>query len=348
MRSFSLLAGAVFGAVLAWGVHAPACANPAITIVGAPKAEPRTPFTVLTTMDFTGPAGPGEAWRQGFEATCGCTVVYKTVDDPLALSPTLRLGGDGGADVVLGLPAPSLEEARASARFAPHRSATAPSLPVAWRDEIFLPVAFGWVGLIYDTARMKRPPVSWREIADARAGALRVAIPDPHVSANGLDAVLWLRATQKSKAGAIWAAAKSKITIAPGAGAALAMLERGEVDMALASASWPARRAIAEGVQRFGFAPFREGQFLQVESAAILKGAPHPQIAAAFLAFLASAPAQSQIAPRRGLYPVNLAAALPEAFSRLAPPSASVSLHGKTIEEQRDAWLAEWDRAMGR
>lgn len=326
----------------------PALAAPTITVTGGPPPSARAPFAVLTTADFAGPDGPGAAWKRGFEAGCGCVVSFKIVDDALALLPALRLGGDGGAEVVVGLPLPVLEEARASGRFAPHGVSAAAALPIAWRDPTFLPLAFGWIGLIYDATRLTQPPVSWPEIAAAGPNALKIAIDDPRVSANGLDAVLWLRATQKDKAGAVWAKARPKIVVTASRAETLAKLEAGEVDLALASQSWPARRAIAEGTQRFSPAPFREGQFLQVETAAILKSAGHPQIAAAFLAYLASAEAQALIAPRRGLYPVNPAVQLPEAFGRLKLPSASVTLDGETIEAQRGHWLTEWAAALGR
>lgn len=344
---FRLRAG--LAALAAACLALPALAGPAITIAGGPRqGAERVPFTVLASAPFAGPDGPGAALKHGFEASCGCVVTFVGVDDPLALLPALRLGAGRGAEVVVGLPLSTLEEARASGRFAKRPNAPRLSLPIDWTDEIFLPLDYGWLGLVYDATRLTRPPYSWPEIAAASPQALRVALDDPQTSASGLDALLWVRATHKDKAAAIWAGAKPKLVVVGSRAESLAKLEAGEVDMALAATTWPATRGDAQDKPRFKAAPFREGQFLQVESAAIVKDAAHPEIAARFMDYLVSPAAQAAIAARRGMYPTNPAAATPAAFQRATLPSWSIALDAATIEARKSAWLAEWSAATAR
>jgi thiamine transport system substrate-binding protein len=318
----------------------PVVAAPKITVAGAPEAE-RPSFPILTTAAFRAAA---EAWAPLFEAQCGCTLAATAVDNPLALLPALR---GGAAEVVVGLPLSALEEARGTDRFAPHGQTAPPAVPAAWSDPLFLPVAYGWLGFVYDTTRLTAAPVSFPEIAKAGPNALRIAVDDPRVSSAGLDAVAWMRATHKDAAAAMWAGASPKLVIAKSRAEALAKLEAGEVDLALAATTWPALKA-GEGKMRFRLTPFREGQFLQIESAAIVKGAKHPDIAAQFLAFLVTPEAQAAVAAGRGLYPVHPAAQVPDAFGKLALPSWSITLDAREWAAKKGEWLAEFERAVAK
>lgn len=339
---FRRLGGALSCLAFALPACAPAAfAAPQITIVGA---QPRgiVPFVAVTTEAF---AGAAAAWKPIFEAGCGCVVEIRRVEDASAVSGALA--GAAPADVVVGLPLSALEEARGTGKFAPHGQPAPLSLPVAWSDPTFMPIDYGWLGFVYDTTRLTQAPVSFAEIAKAGPKALRVAVDDPRLSATGLDALAWMRATQKDAAGALWEGMKPKLVVARSRAQALGWLETGEVDLALASTSWPATQA-GDGAPKYKATPFREGQFLQIETAAMVAGAAHPQIAAQFLAFLVTPEAQAQIAARRGMYPVHPAAALPASFGKLTLPSWSISLTAQEMAAQRGAWLAEWDRAMGR
>jgi thiamine transport system substrate-binding protein len=220
-------------------------------------------------------------------------------------------------------------------------------VPVAWSDPLFLPVAYGWLGFVYDTTRLTAAPVSFPEIAKAGPNALRIAVDDPRASSAGLDAVAWMRATHKDAAAAMWAGAAPKLVIAKSRAEALAKLEAGEVELALAATTWPALKA-GEGEMRFRLTPFREGQLLQIESAAIVKGAKHPDIAARFLAFLVTPEAQAAVAARRGLYPVHPAARVPDAFGKLALPSWSITLDAPEWAAKKGEWLAEFERAVAK
>ena len=333
---FRRLAAALF--LLA--VILPAQAAPKITVAGAPDAE-RPAFPILTTAAFRAAA---EAWAPLFEAQCGCALAVTVADDALALLPALR--GDG-AEVVVGLPLSALEEARGTERFAPHGQPAPPAVPSAWNDPLFLPVAYGWLGFVYDTTRLTAAPVSFPEIAKAGPNALRIAVDDPRASSAGLDAVAWMRATHKDAAAAMWAGAASKLVIAKSRAEALAKLDAGEVDLALAATTWPALKG-GDGPMRFRATPFREGQFLQIESAAIVKGGKHPQFAAQFLAFLVTPEAQAAVAAQRGLYPVHPAARVPDNFGKVTLPSWSITLDPRDLAANKGAWIAEFERALGK
>lgn len=340
MRDLSRRLGAV---LLCLVTALPGLAAPKITVTGAAPPGERPVLAVLATAEY---ASALEGARVLFEAQCGCALAVTQVEDALALPSALA--GAAQAEVALGLPLSLLEEARLTGRIAPHGRPAPLALPVAWSDADFMPVAYGWLGFAYDTTRLTAAPISFTELAKAGPNALRIAVDDPRAAATGLDALAWMRAVHKDEAGALWARIKPKMIVAKSRAAALAMLEKGEADLALASTTWPATRAMAQAAPRYRVAPFREGQLLLIETAALLKDAAHPQLAAQFLAFLTTSEAQALIAARRGLYPVHPGAAVPEAFGKVTLPSWSIALTAQEIAAKRAEWRAEWDAALAR
>jgi thiamine transport system substrate-binding protein len=83
--------------------------------------------------------------------------------------------------------------------------------------------------------------------------------------------------------------------------------------------------------------------FRQVEYAAVLEGAKHPDAAGALIDFMLSASFQSDIPLQMFVYPVNDTVSLPKEFEEFAPePTDPLTMDAERIEQNREAWLRQW------
>lgn len=303
-------------------------------------------LTVMTYDSFASEWGPGPQIEKGFEATCGCDVRFVTAGDGAALLARVQLEGtQSEGDVVLGLDTNLTAAATASGLFAPHGQPAVTGLPVAYDDPLFLPFDWGWFAFVYDKTRLPEPPKSLQALA---ASDLKILIQDPRSSTPGLGLVMWVKAAYGDRAPEIWAAlADNIVTVTPGWSEAYGMFLEGEADMVLSYTTSPAYHLIAETDDTKAAAAFDEGHYLQVEVAGILAGSDQPDLARAFLAYLAGDAAQSVIPTTNWMYPANLpAAGLPAGFETLIQPAQSLLMSSDEAGAARDAAVAEWQAAL--
>jgi len=305
-------------------------------------------LTVMTYDSFASEWGPGPQIEKGFEATCGCDVRFVTAGDGAALLARVQLeGAQSNGDVVLGLDTNLTAAATSSGLFAPHGQPAVTGLPVAYDDPLFLPFDWGWFAFVYDKTRLPEPPKSLQALA---ASDLKILIQDPRSSTPGLGLVMWVKAAYGDRAPEIWAAlADNIVTVTPGWSEAYGMFLEGEADMVLSYTTSPAYHLIAETDDTKAAAAFDEGHYLQVEVAGILAGSDQPDLARAFLAYLAGDAAQSVIPTTNWMYPANLpAAGLPAGFETLIQPTQSLLMSSDDAGAARDAAVAEWQAALAR
>ena len=228
--------------------------------------EPPT-LTVYTYSSFIADWGPGPAIKQGFEAECGCNLVFVATDDGVALLSRVRLEGQRAkADVVLGLDTNLIAKARDSGLFAPHGAmADSLRLPGGWSDPVFLPYDYGYFAFVYDTTALALPPSSLRALVDGPAEQ-KILIQDPRTSTPGLGLLLWIRKVYGDAAGAAWEKLAPRIlTVSKGWSEAYGLFLEGEAPLVLSYTTSPAYHLIAEGEGKYAAAAFDEGHYLQVE-----------------------------------------------------------------------------------
>ena len=308
-------------------------------------AQDRPVLTVLTYDSFVSEWGPGPLIEPVFEAECGCDLRFVAGGDGAALLARLRLEGDGTeADVVLGLDANLVAQARAMGLFAPHGLSPELDLPVEWSDDTFLPFDWGWFSVV---GRADGPrPRSFRELAESDAA---LVIQDPRSSTPGLGLVLWVEAAYGEEAPAVWEAlADNIVTVTPGWTEAYSLFLEGEADLVLSYTTSPAYHLIAEGDTGFVALPFDEGHYLQVEVAARLAGSDASGLAEAFLAFLLTEPFQGAIPTTNWMYPaVTPEAGLPDGFEGMRPET-TLFLPPEEAEVTRRPAVEAWRAALSR
>jgi thiamine transport system substrate-binding protein len=323
-----------------------ATALPLLLLAGPACAQEAPVLTVLTYDSFTAEWGPGPAVEAAFEAACGCDLRFVTGGDGAALLAQVTLEGPSTeVDVVLGLDATLMAQARASGLMAPHGVETgALDLPVAWEDDTFLPFDWGWFAFV---GREGGPaPASFRELAE---GDATIIIQDPRSSTPGLGLVTWVRAAYGDEAPAIWEGlADNVVTVTPGWSEAYGLFTEGEADLVLSYTTSPAYHLLAEGDASFRALTFEEGNYLQVEVAARLASSDVPDLAGAFLAFMLSEGFQAAIPQGNWMYPaVTPEAGLPEGFD-LFRPATTLYLDPEEAAGFREEAIEEWRAALSR
>ncbi|MBE02401.1 thiamine ABC transporter substrate binding subunit [Marinobacter lutaoensis] len=316
------------------------------------QARANETLTVYTHPSFAAEWGPGPAVKAAFEQQCDCTLQYVVLDSGGDILQRLRLeGASSQADVVLGLDTATMETARQTGLLAPHQvSLAALELPVAWRDELFVPYDWGYFAFVYDTEQLPNPPTSLDELIGA-PDDLKIIIQDPRTSTPGLGLLLWMRSVYGDQAGEKWQALKSKIltTTKSWSDGYFSLFMNGEAPMILSYSTSPAYHMAIDKTDRYQAAAFEEGHYLQVEVAALVASSRHKALARRFLAFMLTPEFQREIPLKNVMYPaIDLGDELPDVFDRLIQPSQTLYLDPATVAEHRKAWLEEWLEAMSR
>ena len=301
---------------------------------------------VLTYDSFAAEWGPGPAIEAGFEASCACDLQFVTAGDGAAVLARLKLeAGASDADVVLGLDTSLTENASKTNLFAPHGLTLAHDLPVPFTDPLFVPFDWGWFAFVYDNTQLTAPPKSFKDLA---ASDLRIVIEDPRSSTPGLGLVMWVKSVYGPESAALWRDLSDNIvTVTPSWDQAYGLFLKGEADMVLSYTTSPAYHLIAEQDATKSAALFDEGHYMQVEVAGMLAASPHPDLARAFLTYLASDAAQAILPTTNWMYPAKTPpAGLPQGFETLIKPLKSLLLSGVEAEALRQAAVEEWQDAL--
>ena len=314
----------------------------------ATTAVAQTPVLTVYAPDyFASDWGPGPGIEAGFEARCGCDLVWRTGD----LLPRLLLeGARTEADVAIGFNSDVTARARASGLFAPHgQDLSALTLPIAWEDEVFLPFNYAHTAFVYDSTRLAEPPASFEALLDA-PDDLRLVIQDPRSSISGLALALWVQHVYGEGAAEAWARLAPKIvTVTAGWSESYGMFTDGEADMVLSYTTSPAYHIIAEEDLTKAAAIFPEGHYFMVESAAKLAGTDDPELAEQFMAYILSAEFQSMIPTSNWSFPAALPeAAWPQGFRDLPRPDKVLFYTEAEAEALRDTAIEAWRSALSR
>ncbi|MDM7464129.1 MAG: thiamine ABC transporter substrate binding subunit [Tepidimonas taiwanensis] len=314
-----------------------------LMLAAAPAAAAE--LTVYAPDYFASEWGPGPAIEKGFEAQCNCDLKFVTGD----VLPRLQLeGARATADVVLGLNTDETARARALDLFAPHGQDVADlTMPVAWADDIFLPFDWSELAFVYDSTRLATPPESFAQLLESD---VKIVIQDPRSSTLGLSLILWVNAIYGDDAPEVWEKLAPKVlTVTKGWSEAYGMFTDGEADMVLSFITSPAYHIIAEKDETKKAAIFPEGHYFYVETAAKMKNAPNPDLAAEFMEYILSEEFQAMIPEGNWSFPAKLPTdKLPEGFRALPVPEKTLFYSEAEAEALRQPALEQWLKAFVR
>lgn len=314
---------------------------------GAVAADPPK-LTVYTYDSFVSEWGPGPQVEKAFEAECGCDLEFVAAGDGAQLLGRLQLEGDRTkADVVLGLDTNLIAAARETGLFAPHGLDLSGALvPGGWNDPTFVPYDWGYFAFVYDKTRLAEPPASFEDLIAAPED-VTIIIQDPRSSTPGFGLLLWVKHVYGDRAGEVWQKLAPRIvTVTNGWWEAYSAFLDGEAEMVLSYTTSPAYHVIAEGDATKAAAAFAEGHYMQIEVAAKHAATDQPELADAFLAFIARPEFQAIIPTTNWMYPAFPAGELPAAFGDLVTPSKALSFPVEDVPAVRAEALDEWFDAL--
>ena len=309
-------------------------------------SEVRQNLVVYTYDSFNSDWGPGPQLEKAFENICDCDLKFVTAGDGAALLAKLRLEGNKTkADVVVGLDTNLLQSAKDSGLFSPHELNISLDLPIAWKDETFMPFDWGYFSFVFDKRKTTNIPKSFEELANSD---LKIAIQDPRSSTPGLGLVLWIEKLYSNESKTFWRKlADNVVTVTPGWSEAYGLFIEGEVDGVLSYTTSPAYHKVAENDNTKVAAIFDEGHLMQIEVGAILEKSEKKQLAADFLAFMTSSEAQSIIPTTNWMYPakqpdIELPVAFTEGLSEIEP----IYLDPNTASSLKESAIEVWKREL--
>lgn len=320
-----------FAGILFWG--APARATDA-----------RPELVVYAYESWLARGGLGPDIIPLFEKKCACRVRAIPVGDGAQLVGRLELDAQRGkplAHIVLGLDQNVWERARPRiemwGKWLPEGYSLIPAeLRVA---PGFLPFDYGVLAFIADQKKLKEmkwdPPT---RLSDLLLPHWRrnLLLQDPRTSTPGLAFVLYSATVLKSSTSVgapgleefrtFWRALRYQwLALLPGWDQSYGLFLKGEAPLVWSyttSQAYHEENGDRSGDgRRYRAILFQEGNPLQIEGAALVKGSlERPEIrktAQSFLEFLISPEVQSRIPLKNWMFPVRKDVALPESFSRL-------------------------------
>ncbi len=304
-------------------------------------------LTVYTYDSFTAEWGPGPAIKAGFEEQCGdCTIEFVALDSSAGILNRVQLEGKNTrADIVLGLDTNLMAIAEDTGLLAESGVDTnALTLPVEWSSKTFVPYDYGYFAFVYDSEALTAPPTSFEELINA-PDDVKIIVQDPRTSTPGLGLLLWLKSVYGDEAAAKWTALQPRIlSVTKGwSEAYFSLFLNGEAPMVLSYSTSPGYHMEVDKTERYQAAAFKEGHYLQVEVAALLKRSPNAELGREFLAYLIDTDAQSTIPLGNVMYPViDLEEQLPESFNKLISPASTHLFSPDQVRDNRKQWIDEW------
>ena len=312
-------------------------------------AQDKPELTIYTYDSFIAEWGPGPKIKAAFEKQCECEINFVATDSSTGILNRVRLEGESSpADIVLGLDATLLAEAKDTGLLVQHGTETSSlTLPIEWEDDTFLPFDYGYFAFIYNTEKLTAPPTSLQALADSD---LKVIIQDPRSSTTGLGLLLWLQAVLGESASTYWEdLSDNVVTVTKGWSEAYGLFLEGEADMVLSYTTSPAYHMIAEGKNQYQAAAFSDGHGMQIEVAAKLKNAPNPALADQFMHFILNPEFQKIIPTGNWMYPViDLGEGLPTEFKQLVQPTKSLLLSPKAVKDNKKEWLSAFNAGIAK
>lgn len=316
-----------------------------IILLGLSNNSIANNLTIYTYDSFISEWGPGPIVKEIFEEKYETEIDFIAVDSAATLLNKIILEGSSTkADIVLGLDMNLLDKAKQSNLFedlANKNLKKKLTLPVSWENNKFIPYNYGYFAFIYNNKKFTNPPKSMDELINVTDA--RIVIQDPRTSTPGLGLLTWMKAIYGNNAQSEWKKLNKKIvTVTKGwTDAYYNIFLAGEADMVLSYTTSPAAHIMFEDNYDFSSINFKEGNYLTVEFAGILKSSQNKIQANNFINFMLSEEFQSIIPSTNIMYPVTKINNLPEAFKSIKIPKV-LQISPSVINDNKDVWIKEW------
>ena len=311
-------------------------------------------LTIYTYDSFVSEWGPGPIIEKIYAEKFNVEINFVAVDSAATLlNKVLLEGASTKADIILGLDMNLLDEADKSNLFDHYNSTqqwaedinTKLNLPIKWESKKFVPYNYGYFAFVYNNKKFINVPKSMKELINKTEA--RIVIQDPRTSTPGLGLLTWIKSIYGDNAKFEWIKLNKKIiTVTKGwTDAYYNIFLAGEADLVLSYTTSPAAHIMFEENNDYSAINFKEGNYLTIEFAGILKSSKNKTQATHFLDFMLSDSFQSVIPSTNIMYPVTNINDLPEAYKNLEIPKPLL-IDSLEIRKNKNAWIVEWLNAL--
>ena len=284
----------------------------------APSA-PAGELVVYTYDSFTNEWGPAPELSRLFKEKTGIDVTFIDAGDGAQIISRVILEKKSPrADLVIGFDNNKMNVVRSSDVFEPYMPANADAIiPEELRlddDWLATPYDWGFFAMIYNAESFVPEPRSLAELANP-VYQKKIILLDPRTSTPGAGFVAWTLAAFGEACGDFWRALKPNIlTMAPSWSTGYGLFTSGEAPLVISYITSPAYHIENGEGERFRAARFDGGYPIQIEGAAIVRGAKNVEAAKRFLDFFITEEAQAVLPLTQWMYPVNAAVELPASY----------------------------------
>ncbi|WP_066284172.1 MULTISPECIES: thiamine ABC transporter substrate binding subunit [Arsenophonus] len=304
-------------------------------------------LTVYTYNSFISDWGPGPIAKYIFEQVCNCNLKLIGLNDGISLLNRLRIEGKNSpADIVLGLDNNLIDLAKKTGLFIESKvDISQLKLPIAWKNNIFIPYDYSYFAFIYDKKRITEVPNSLDELINSPK-PWKIIYQDPRTSTPGLGLLLWIQKIYKKYSVQAWKKLSIKtVTVTRGWSEAYGLFLKGESDFVLSYSSSPGFHLLIENKKNYAAALFYEGHYLQIEVAGQLATSKNPKLAQQFMQFILSPKFQRILPITNWMYPV-IDIPLPDFYNNIPVPKKSLQFNAEDISKYHNQWIYLWQNAV--
>lgn len=291
-----------------------------------------------------------------FEKKYGVKVKLITVGDAGQLLNRLILEKDNPqADVVIGIDNSLAAKAIKAGILEPYKPKNIDLVPKWLIEKLdptyhLIPYDYGYMAINYRLDKVSQPPKSLEDLTKPEWKD-KLVIEDPRTSSPGAAFLLWTIAVYGDDGYLdYWEKLKENgVVITEGwSDAWYGKFMKEGYPLVLSYSTSPAATVYYDNNTNVKAVAFREGNYLQVEGAGIIKGTKKKALAQKFIEWLLTEDFQSEVPTNQWMYPVNPNVKLPDVYKYAVPLDEikPVSLDPEYVRENFDRWIREWVQLM--
>jgi ABC transporter periplasmic binding protein, thiB subfamily len=306
-------------------------------------------LTVYTYSSFPMPLI--QAIQNHFQKQQDVKVEFKSFSDTGPLfNQLIQEKRNPAADFVIGLDNNYLVKANQYDLFQSYRPQTVAQIkPEIIFDRQFhlIPFDYGYIVFNYDSEKLKRVPLSYKDLLDPYYKG-KIVIENPQTSSPGQVFLLTTVALYGERGFLdYWRALKKNIlTVAPGWDEAYGIYTNGEAPIVLSYGTSPVYHLLHDHTERYQPLVLEGAAYAQIEGMGIVKGSKNVKLAQALAEYILTPELQNLIPENQYMYPARRDVKLPSSFRIAAKVKRLLNLPPKLVAGKLDHWLDQWEKVM--
>lgn len=310
------------------------------------KVESDNTLIIYTYDSFASEWGPATKAIPPFEEKYGITVdIISCGDSGQVLSRAILEKNNPKADIILGIDNNLFTKAMHENILEPYKPQNIDKIPsqlIFDNTYHVIPFDYGYFAINYDSSKIKNPPQNLTDLTKEKYRD-SIILMDPRTSSPGLGFLLWTISVFGDDFTDYWKSLKPSIlTITDSWDSAYGLYTTGEAPMVLSYTTSPAYHIEYEGTERYKAAIFKTGNYIQIETMGILKGAKNKDNAKKFIEYMLTTDFQKELPLTNFMLPASKSTSLPASFKSMPKIKKMLLINPETIDENIETWIDKW------